>query len=586
MKKLVLTIVLLLAYLGTQAQSAGKQAYEKAIEFMNKGDLKQGFEYLDKSLAADPLYYDALYARGFYLFTQAAYEQAAADFDSLLVRYPQDTAAYRYRGLSRMYLKNFAEAEKDLLTALSLDSTDYTAYSDLGYFYYQIMEYEAAKRYLNTSIQMKPSRFALYQIAQTHYSLNEYAETLAALATLLKEDPKDADALRLQALVHLNTKKYPDAIKIYEQLLANGDIDEPDDFLNWGLTYYMQKKYVQALVYFSTPKKHTDWELHYYTGLAQYKLKNNKKALKALNKAVQHMAEPGEEQAPVFYDRAIVRSTLKDNGGAAQDYLQAVALLPEITRQRNQFGDTLNLLGNAAVLLKGLYSQKQLDSVSAIGYQQRAVNLFEAEGLEEEALQAVNYSLQLLPNQAQSLFTRARIYYFNEEYTQALQDANKAIELHKSQDNAEYFHLRGLIYYQMENTQKARQDFDKAISLNPQNASYYYERAFTWADTGKYAEALSDINQAMSLDTDTRVSYLMARAEFSNQLGQFEKALADCEEIMTSSRDQAIVYYQRGVARFGLKNYTDAITDFTRAIQLEPDFADARQKLQEALQAK
>jgi tetratricopeptide (TPR) repeat protein len=89
------------------------------------------------------------------------------------------------------------------------------------------------------------------------------------------------------------------------------------------------------------------------------------------------------------------------------------------------------------------------------------------------------------------------------------------------------------------------------------------------------------MNKAMSLDKETKVPYLVARAEFYNQLGQFTKALADCEQIMLKSRDQAIVYYQRGVARFGLKNYSEAITDFTRAIQLEPDFADARQKLQE-----
>ncbi len=78
----------------------------------------------------------------------------------------------------------------------------------------------------------------------------------------------------------------------------------------------------------------------------------------------------------------------------------------------------------------------------------------------------------------------------------------------------------------------------------------------------------------------------MARAEFYNQTAQFDKALADCEEVIAKSRDMAILYYQRGVARFGLKNYPEAVTDFTRAIQLEPDFPEAREKLQEALQAK
>ncbi|MDO1447224.1 tetratricopeptide repeat protein [Rhodocytophaga aerolata] len=585
MKNILLTVTFLLSYSWVWAQSTGKESYEKAIDYMNKGNMEQGFEYLNKSLAANPTFYDALYARGFYSFTQADYTKAIIDFDSLLIHYPQDTASFRYRGLSQMYLKNFQEAEKDLHTALSLDSTDHSIYSDLGYFYYQVMEYEAAKHYLEKSIRIKPSRFALYQKAQTHYSLNEFNEALTALAPLLKEDPKDADALRLQALVYLNTKKYPESIKIYEQLLANGDISEPDDFLNWGLTHFMQKKYTQALVYFTTPKKHTDAELYYYTGLAYYKLKDNKKALKALNKAVLYLEEAGEEQAPVFYDRAIVRSTMKDNAGAAQDYLQAVALLPEITRQRNQFGDTLALLGNASVLLKGLYAQKQLDSVSAIGYWQRAENLFEKEGLEEEALQAITYSIQLAPNKEYSLFTRAKIYYFFENYSKALQDVNKAIELNSSQNKAEHFHLRGLIYYQMEDAGKARQDFDKAIALEPENTSYYYERSFAWADTGNYAEALKDMNKAMSLDKETKVPYLMARADFYNQLGQFDKALADCEEIMLKSRDQAIVYYQRGLARFGLKKYSEAITDFTRAIQLEPDFSDARQKLQEALQA-
>jgi tetratricopeptide (TPR) repeat protein len=153
---------------------------------------------------------------------------------------------------------------------------------------------------------------------------------------------------------------------------------------------------------------------------------------------------------------------MKDNPGAVQDYLQAVTLLPEITRQRNQFGDTLALLGNAAVLLKGLYAPKQIDSVSAIGYWQRAENLLERDGLEKEALEAISKSIYLLPGKEQSLFTRARIYYFFEDFSKALQDAGKAIELSK-QDNPEYFYLRGLIYYQMENPQKARQDFDKAL---------------------------------------------------------------------------------------------------------------------------
>ncbi len=587
MKRILLIIAFLIIYAGVWAQTAGKAAYEKAISYMNQGKKKQGFEYLDKSISSNPLNYDALYARGYYYFTEANYQKAITAFDSLLTHYPQDTASYRYRGLASMYTKNFEQAQNDLLTALSLDSTDHSIYSDLGYFYYQLLDFDAAKKYLDKSIAMAPSRFAYYQKAQTHYSLNEFDFALAALAPILKENTKDADALRLQALIYLNTKKYTESVKIYEQLLANGDIEEPDDFLNWGLTYYMQKKYLQALTYFVTPKKHQDSELYYYIGLTQYKLKDYKKALKSLNDAVALLQEAGEEQAPVFYNRSVVRSTLKDHVGAVQDYLQAVALLPEIKEQRNQFGDTLQLVGNAGIMLKGLYSQKQLDSVSAIGYGQRAQNLYEEEGLEDEALKTINESIKLNPDREESYFTRARIYYYYEEYMPALQDMEKAIQMKKEPQDAQYFYLRGLINAQLEKPDYARQDYDKAISLDPQIPSFYYERAFVLAGLGNYTHALADITHALSQDTSgNKLPYLMARAEFYNQTSQFEKALADCEEIMVKSRDMAILYYQRGVARFGLKNYSQAITDFTRAIQLEPDFTQAREKLQEALQAK
>jgi hypothetical protein len=47
------------------------------------------------------------------------------------------------------------------------------------------------------------------------------------------------------------------------------------------------KKYPEALVYFKLPEKHQNALLHYYTGVTQYRLKQQTEALQAMNKAVQ-----------------------------------------------------------------------------------------------------------------------------------------------------------------------------------------------------------------------------------------------------------------------------------------------------------
>ncbi len=94
------------------------------------------------------------------------------------------------------------------------------------------------------------------------------------------------------------------------------------------------------------------------------------------------------------------------------------------------------------------------------------------------------------------------------------------------------------------------------------------------------------MNKAIELDAEERSTYLLARAGFYNETNQFTQALTDCNELLSGGPDRADVYYQRGIARMGLKKYDEAIHDFTRAIRLEPDFREASEKLTEALQAK
>lgn len=59
------------------------------------------------------------------------------------------------------------------------------------------------------------------------------------------------------------------------------------------------------------------------------------------------------------------------------------------------------------------------------------------------------------------------------------------------------------------------------------------------------------------------------------QQHEYGRALADFDEAIRLSPDNATAFYNRGRAHTGQKQYTQAISDFDEAIRLKPDFAAA-----------
>jgi tetratricopeptide (TPR) repeat protein len=71
-----------------------------------------------------------------------------------------------------------------------------------------------------------------------------------------------------------------------------------------------------------------------------------------------------------------------------------------------------------------------------------------------------------------------------------------------------------------------------------------------------------------------------ALAAFNRGLGHynkkdFEKAISDYTEAISLNPNYALAYYNRGVAHNEKKEYTEATSDYTEAIRLNPDYAHA-----------
>jgi tetratricopeptide (TPR) repeat protein len=282
----------------------------------------------------------------------------------------------------------------------------------------------------------------------------------------------------------------------------------------------------------------------------------------------------------LFYDRSVVRFGAGDKKGAVADLLKAAYLMPEVLQRRTAQGDTIELLGSAPLLLKGLYSQKQLETAIAAGYHDRAEAFLEKENGEPDALNAINQAINLDSLNAGSYFLRGRVQYLQGNFKNALRDLNTGFQLAKGKATADEFYLRGLTQYELEQFNAAYEDFSEAIRQNDKESAYYYDRAYAAIAMEDYEDALQDIDLAMKIEKDD-LSLLLVRAGLYNEIGRFKEALADCNQVLGADGENAMAYCIRGYANEKLKLKKQAIADYAKALQLDPQMQDAKIALEE-----
>ena len=168
----------------------------------------------------------------------------------------------------------------------------------------------------------------------------------------------------------------------------------------------------------------------------------------------------------------------------------------------------------------------------------------------------------------------------NVRYDRAIAHFTKAIELNPDFANA--FHSRAYAYYSIDDYPRAIADYTQAIQLNPDFANAFHSRANAYYEIADYPRAVADYTQAIQLNPDSPYSY-WGRGAAYGKLGN--RTLADDDYAMAellengSVEDLAKYFYNRGLSDLdrpsGNVRYNHAIAHFTKAIELNPDFANA-----------
>ncbi len=160
----------------------------------------------------------------------------------------------------------------------------------------------------------------------------------------------------------------------------------------------------------------------------------------------------------------------------------------------------------------------------------------------------------------------------------AIEALQQAINTLPKREDLKNFHSsilqkQSVVYRFLENYEQALTVINQAISLVPNNPNYYNEKSSVLSELKRYDEGLAAINQAINLAP--RAAWYVNRGSLYYNQQKYELALSDWNKAIDINPNFADAYYNRGLLYSDQQKYELALADYNKAINLNPNFADA-----------
>jgi tetratricopeptide (TPR) repeat protein len=145
-----------------------------------------------------------------------------------------------------------------------------------------------------------------------------------------------------------------------------------------------------------------------------------------------------------------------------------------------------------------------------------------------------------------------------------------------------WFNNRGLAFLKKSNFDAAIADLEQSLRIEPDNVIAYATRAYLYCSRKDYDKCISDNTKVISLyapgppaDRKKQAPYYESRAEAYEATGNLDLALSDLNEAIKLDSTYAGYFFHRGNIFQEKSDYDHAIADFTDAIRLDPKYTGA-----------
>lgn len=484
-------------------------------------------------------------------------------FNQVIRLKPYLAEPYFYRAIAKIQLEDYQGALRDCNAAIERNPFSPGCYYARGYIYRQLNQWEEAEKDYTEALHFSPeNRTYMLLRADTRAQMKQYDAALEDIEHMLRREPQAASVWTEKGQICIYKKDTLSALAAFEKA-AQYDKANAAVWSALGVTNLMlgheEDAYVQLTQAINLGSK---WAGDYINrGLLHYRRHNYRGALSDYDQAV----KLAPREADTYYNRGVMRQEVGDYNRALEDFNTAIELDPERTEMRYQRGlvemqlkqwraveeDMKALIDRYPYFLPAYYmaaqaKSKQGNETAAYRYRDKARQLEERKD-QIQAQQAAQPNTDLLIAEAQPQKKDHR----KEFSASTAQNQTEIPDEEQKYDSQ----TRGTV-------QKRYQD----VINEPHVVLSYYSKDLSLRRTNYYHPIVDQLNKSNVLPSALR---------FTPQEITLTADMVDFHftEITRLSKQidvapSVILYFARAIEFAIVQDYTSAIDDCTRALQL------------------
>ncbi|MBX9573708.1 MAG: tetratricopeptide repeat protein [Candidatus Obscuribacterales bacterium] len=273
----------------------------------------------------------------------------------------------------------------------------------------------------------------------------------------------------------------------------------------------------------------------------------------------------------------------QDNRNAQALYMRACAFL-ESGRKAEAFSDYVKAKQlDPFVVIKraGVYERKGLNAAAVdeytrglkfdppnMAYLMNRLTCYEFMGHHTDALKEIDKIIGLYPKNYLGYYVRGNLLLKDQKYEEALASYARTIKLLPLKNASFAYKARIKILLKLRRYKEVVDDYTKILESNPKDTDAYLGRAIAYGELGQYRNQLADCDKALSLDKKSISSYANKASAYLN-LAAYKAAVDTCKTGLEIDATSVPLYAHLAKSYGKLERYSDAIEALTKAISFD-----------------
>jgi len=517
------------------------------------GNPKEALEILTKAISIDSGNIDAYIQRG-RLYAYSSKVQALNDLTKAVNLDPQNQLART--SLDSLVSSIISSGDKYSYDNIP-DKISQGDYSNWGFAYLILKQYQKAVKHLNKSIRIKGNVFDYTNRAQAYLSMGDSRSAIKDYTEIIRIDNANTDVYLRRAKAYIEDKQFDSALADIERRLDYFPDDRRAKYMK-AEALAMGDKVDMAIAEMDSmvedsPNDYIVYDLRakFYETIDQpEKAKTNREISKKLftKRSGQNIIRTYEEPSWVPGDN------YEDIEKIAQMPLQEVLSLSGKLIKAEYYSKAIKVLTKAA--------EHNPDS-SLIYYLRGKAHI--ASNKSEKAILDFEKSIASDNSFVWAYFERGKTNLKKRHYQKAEDDFDKAIEMDPT--IAQFHYYKGLALEKSGKEKEQLGAYNAAIEINPEYEEAFFSRAWWYRVRGKYTLALSDLNKVLHINPFNHGAKFY-RAITLMKMGKTDEAIDGFKMAINQSPNDNLSYMWLGQIQAGKGDFDNAISSFSKCLDI------------------